>query len=147
MADPISVTSGVIALVSFGLQTSKAIYKSIESLNNHTKFVRDLNDEVKGFQNVLEELEVVISDDFVAKFTSIRLPLFSCAAACQDFNVLIRECTPNTTDSHRSMRDWTRLQFKAGDINDFRSTLSAYKSTIQIAIGGINLFVRSQKLS
>lgn len=47
MADPISVASGVVALVAFGLQTSKTILNTIESRKNQPKTVRDLKKEIE----------------------------------------------------------------------------------------------------
>ena len=140
MADPLSIASGVVALVTFGLHTSKALCTAIESLKTHTKTVRDLKAEVLALSTALEELKDAVADD-AEEFDKLKLPLLSCAVLCQDFSDLVRTCTDHTTETRISFRDWTKLQFKGHDIESFRTVLAGYKSTIQITIGGINLFV------
>ena len=139
MADPISVTSGIIALVSFGIQASQTLYSTIESLKNYTKTIRELKQQLEALRNVLKDLEKVADDDLVSEFESIKLPLYSCATSCQEFDAVIRKCTENSTDSHRSFRDWAKLRYMGDDINGFNNQLAGYKSTIQIALGGMNL--------
>ncbi|KAK4551466.1 hypothetical protein LTR86_011158 [Recurvomyces mirabilis] len=137
--DPLSITAGVIALVSFGVQTGKSLAGVINSIDNHTKVVRDLRAEVQDLQDILQQLHETITPADEAIFVQLKVPLYSCATSCQDFATLINQCTANTTDRHKSVRDWTRLQLRASDIAYFRSALSGYKSTIQVALGGINL--------
>ena len=55
----------------------------------------------------------------------------------------VRSCTSHTTESHTSVRDWTKLRFNGESIEKFRTVLAGYKSTIQITIGGIHLLVFS----
>lgn len=140
MADPLSITSGVVALITFGLQASKVLQTTINSLQNRTKTVRDLRNDVLALYAALEELNDVVGDGS-SEFDRLRLPLYSCGTLCNDFNTLLVKCTQRTTDSRASLRDWTKLQFRGSDIDEFRTTLAGYKSTIQIAIGAMNLYV------
>ena len=40
------------------------------------------------------------------------------------------------------MRDWAKLEFMRGDINEFIDTISGYKSTIAVGLGIITLYVQ-----
>lgn len=44
--------------------------------------------------------------------------------------------------SKSSIRDWAKLEFMRGDINEFIDTVSGYKSTIAVGLGIITLYVR-----
>ena len=143
MGDPVSVTASVVALVTFGIQAGNSLRKLIESFDKHTKIVRDLKTDLKSLDEVLKELAEVANNDIGKTFISLQLPLHSCGQICQEFDALIRKCASNTTDTRRSVRDWSKLQLQSDDINAFRTTLSGYKSTIQIALGGINLYAVS----
>jgi hypothetical protein len=138
MADPLSIASSVVALVTFGLQTSKILRTTIESFQNRTKTIRDLRIDVLALLGALEELNEAVEDG-AAEFDRLKLPLYSCAILCSDFNGMIHKCTSRTSDSKGSFRDWTKLHFRGNDIETFRTTLAGYKSTIQVAIGAINL--------
>jgi hypothetical protein len=139
MADPISITSGIVGLVSFGLQASQALYTTLQSLKNYTKTIRELKQQLEALQNVLQDLEKAADDELISEFESIKLPLYCCAKACKEFEGMIRKCTENSSDTHRSFRDWAKLRYMGNDINGFCDQLATYKSTIQVALGGINL--------
>ena len=139
MADPISITSGIVGLVTFGIQASQALYTTLQSLKNYTKTIRELKQQLEALQNVLQDLEKAADDELISEFESIKLPLYCCAKACKEFEVIIRKCSENSSDTHRSLRDWARLRYMGSDINGFCDQLATYKSTIQVALGGINL--------
>lgn len=139
MADPISIASGVIALVSFSVQTSKALHQAVESIKKHPKVIRELKKEVEDLQQVLEELKEVVEKGASLQLSSLSLPLRSCGIACQDFADTIYGCTKNTTEAQGSLRDWAKMKYLGGDISSFKETIGSYKSTIQIALGGMNL--------
>lgn len=40
------------------------------------------------------------------------------------------------------MRDWAKLEFMRGDINEFIDTISGYKSTIAAGLGIVTLHVQ-----
>ena len=50
MADPISLASGLLALATFAFKSSITLYKTVESFQVHPKRVRDLKEELGGFE-------------------------------------------------------------------------------------------------
>ncbi|KAF2719906.1 hypothetical protein K431DRAFT_271654 [Polychaeton citri CBS 116435] len=139
MADPISVLSGVIAIVTFTIQSSNSLYEAIKSFQNHPQKVKRLIDELEALKNVLEALKMVVEGPTPEDFNSLELPLKRCAEACKEFEELLASCSKNSGKPRTSFRDWAKLKYLGGDINDFRDTLAVYKSTISIALTGANL--------
>ncbi|WPH00600.1 Hypothetical protein R9X50_00343000 [Acrodontium crateriforme] len=139
MAEIIGVTSGIVALVSFGMSASITLHNTIQSIRNHTKNVRELRNELEALRDVLQHLKTSVDADISADVTVLELPLYRCGTACNEFNALVLKCTGNSTETRSSFRDWAKLQYMGNDINGFKNALAGYKSTIQIALGGINL--------
>ena len=46
-----------------------------------------------------------------------------------------------TEKSKTSVRDWTKVEFRKGDINKFMDTVMGYKSTIVVGLGAITILV------
>jgi hypothetical protein len=140
MAEVIGIASGVVALVTFALQSSQVLYQTVESFRSQKRAVKELKNELKSLTPVLDSLRQVSTagnDD--VDFDPLRVPLYQCGVACRDFGILIETLVSRSEQDRRSFRDWARLKYKGDDIDQFKGMLAAYKSTINIAIGDINL--------
>lgn len=139
MADPLSVTSAVVSLITVSCQASKALRDTIYSYKNHTKNVRDLKNELEALEETLQLLNVTSPGLKDADFAALELPLRRCGCACEEFRQILERCTGQTADDKAKFRSWLRIRWMGSDINGFKDTLAGYKSTIAIAIAGINL--------
>ncbi|TLD16547.1 uncharacterized protein PgNI_01139 [Pyricularia grisea] len=139
MTDPLSTASGVVALVTFALQSSVTLHRTIRSLRSQEKDARALKDELADLTSVLETLLETIEGHPNIDFGSLALPLQRCGKTCQEYGELIAKCTRHSTSSRASLRDWITQRYLQGDINDFRNMLSGYKSTINIALANANI--------
>ena len=138
MAEAIGIASGLLTLAAFALKSSQLLYKSINSFQSSRRVVRELKDELEALTAVLASLEDVSSDTDPV-FAALKLPLYSCGVACQEFEAVIAKCAPRSEQDRKSFRDWARLKYRGDDIVEFKVMLSAYKSTINIAVGDANL--------
>jgi hypothetical protein len=138
MVDPIGAASGIVALVTFALQSSKLLYKTVASFQKLPKFVEDLKNELEALNGVLQTLQGTVSSSDV-DLTALELPLRQCGKACKDFDALIAKCFRHATDSKRSFRDWARLQYLGDDVIGFQKMMAGYKSTIIIALSNVNM--------
>lgn len=145
MTDPLSTASGVVALVTFALQSSVTLHRTIRSLRSQEKDARALKDELADLTSVLETLLETIEGHPNIDFGSLALPLQRCGKICQEYGELIAKCTRHSTSSRASLRDWITQRYLQGDINDFRNMLSGYKSTINIALANANMLVVPMK--
>ncbi|KAI9147398.1 hypothetical protein HJFPF1_12418 [Paramyrothecium foliicola] len=139
MADPLSVVSGLLAIVTATIQSSKVLYQTIQSFRDHPRSVRQLIAELGALDGVLKSLEEFAGGEPLV-LVPLKLPLEQCAKACADFYVLISKCTKHSArHGSTSFRDWARLRYMDSDINGFTAMLAGYKSTIAIALADANL--------
>jgi hypothetical protein len=140
MGDPLSAASGIVALVTFALQSSKILYDTVVSFQKLPKFIQDLKDEVEALNEVLQTLQRTVAGSDV-DLTALELPLRQCGKACKDFAASIAKCSKHTTASRSSFRDWAKLRYLGDDIIGFQKMLAGYKATITIALANINMCV------
>ncbi|KAH7308612.1 hypothetical protein B0I35DRAFT_98946 [Stachybotrys elegans] len=146
MADPLSITSGVIAIVTFTIQSSTALYHAIESFKTYPKRVAELKTQLWALIDVLKSLEALSREDVTA-CRLLESPLKQCGKACQEFKCLLEECRRSSTSGRLSLSEWMRLRYRNGDIITFMESIESYKSTISIAIADTNLRTSKVTLS
>lgn len=140
MADPLSATSAVLAVVTVAIQSSKALYETVRSFQNHQRAVRHLLDELVALNKVLQSLQALAGHD-VTTFVSLKLPLEQCSQACSEFEEMVVRCSKHAGGPRTSFRDWARLRYMGNDIAGFTGMIAGYKSTICIALADANLQV------
>ncbi|OAF54981.1 hypothetical protein VC83_08537 [Pseudogymnoascus destructans] len=123
MADPLSVTASLLALVTFAAKSTQSLHQLISSFQSSQRTIRGLKEELEALNAVLQSLHATISN----------------GKACQEFEAIVLKCTNHSNGTRRSLRDWTTLTYMAGDINAFKNMLGGYKSTIAIALGDANI--------
>lgn len=138
MADPISLASGVLALTTFSIQSTKALYEVVVSFRNNGRSIRELKEELEALEVVLQSLQNIQSDEQI-DLSVLKLPLLRCGQACRDFADIIEKCTARSNKDKASFRDWVALTYRGKDIAGFRAVIGAYKSTIVIALADMNM--------
>ncbi|OBT46596.1 hypothetical protein VE00_01735 [Pseudogymnoascus sp. WSF 3629] len=138
MADPLSVTASLLALVTFAAKSTQSLYQLIASFQSSQRTIRGLKEELEALNEVLQSLHATISNGKV-DLTPLTLPLTRCNQACQEFEAIVLKCTKHSNGPKKSFRDWTTLTYMGGDINAFKNMLGGYKSTIAIALGDANI--------
>lgn len=138
MTDPLSVAAGVAGLATLAAASSKILYETVDGIKNSTKTILEVKEEVESLSNVLKSLQDTLAVGDV-DFSSLVSPLSSCARICGEFAALIRSCSTQSGERTFSLRDFFRFSYKGKTINEFRSLVSAYKSTISIALADANL--------
>ena len=138
MADALSVASSLIALATFAFEASKSLYTLVEGFKNTQRTVRELRYELESLTQVLGTLISAVKDN-EAELASLKLPLLRCGKICSEFREIIRKCVAHSNGQRTSFRDWAKLQYMGGNINDLKTTLAGYKATISIALGGATL--------
>ncbi|KAH7061973.1 hypothetical protein BKA63DRAFT_527183 [Paraphoma chrysanthemicola] len=138
MADPISIASGILTLVTFSLKASTSLFQTVRSYNSHARNVRDLRDELEALTLVLTSLNEAAERGEV-DFATLKLPLCRCGNACKDFEAIIVKTTQHSNGSKNSFRDWAKLKYMGDDIVGFKNMITGYKSIITIALCDANL--------
>jgi Fungal N-terminal domain of STAND proteins len=140
MAEPIGITSGLVALATFAFQSSLSLYQAIANFQSNKRIVRELKEELEALEAVLKSLQVATTDNTV-DLPALKLPLLRCGQACREFEALIAKCTTHSNGSKTSIRDWAKLTYMGDDIVGFKNMLAGYKATICIALGDANLYI------
>ncbi len=139
MADPLSATSALVGLIAFSYQASKALHDTIKSFRQHPKYVRDLKDELSTLEGVLLLLEQSLTTSGAEDYHAIEYPIGRCGRACEEFQQALQKCLGRDDGDTSSFRGWLKIRWMGSDIHGFRDTLAGYKSTIAIAMAGVNL--------
>ncbi|KAH8701437.1 hypothetical protein GQ44DRAFT_631717 [Phaeosphaeriaceae sp. PMI808] len=140
MADPLSITAGVLAVGGFALKSSMALHSMVRDFRSQNSSARALKAELGDLTGVLSALLETISNNPVLDFRSLERPLQRCGNACEEYGKIIARCMQHSDNASRSsMRDWITQKYLQGDINDFRTMIAAHKSTINIALANANL--------
>lgn len=139
MADPLSIAAGIIAVITATIQSSTALYHTIESFKNYPQRVRELLKQILSLTKILESLrELSEQDESVG--APLEVPLRECGAACARFKTVL-ELHRGSLSNGKSFATWISFRFRNGDIVNFMETLAVYKSTMAIAIADANLYV------
>lgn len=139
MADPISLASGVLTLAVFAHKSCLTLYTTIQSFKTHPKRVRDLTEELQALIGVLESLSDTMRFHTDVDIPALDLPLRRCSSACDEFLAELQKCCSRSGGDRQSFRDWAKLRYMGDDMNDFKDSLAAYKSTINIALQDVQL--------
>lgn len=138
--DPLSISSGVLAVGGFTLKAIMALHGNIRSMKSQDKDARALKGELSDLTGVLSSLLETIASNPTLDFEALEGPLQRCGNACEEYGKIIARCTKYSSDTSRpSLRDWIQQKYLQGDINDFKAMLAAHKATINIALANANL--------
>lgn len=141
MAESIGLASGLLTLTLFALQSSAALYNTIQSFQSHQKRVRDLVEELEALNGVLQPLKDTLQATNSLNLSSLELPLRRCGDSCKEFEQELLKCSSRSTGGRTSFRDWAKLRYMGDDVDGFRRLLAGYKLTICIALTDANLCV------
>ena len=139
MAEPLGLASAILALATFALKTSVTLYDDIKSFRSHPKKVRDLLEELRSLEEVLEMLMKTVGAAVEADFSALKIPLQRCGEACEEFGIELARCSTRSSTDRTSFRDWAKMKYMGEDIDGFRQQLAGYKSTINIALADATL--------
>jgi hypothetical protein len=140
MADPLSITTGILTVGGFALKSSIGLHKIIRDMRSQNRDARALKAELSDLTEVLSSLLDTISSNPTLDFNALKLPLQRCGNACEEYGKMIARCTKHSADTSRSsIRDWITQKYLQGDINDFKAMLASYKATINIALANANM--------
>jgi hypothetical protein len=94
--------------------------------------------KLDALNQVIEELQKV-AVDHEKDLSTLKLPLLRCGKTCKEFEDVIEKCAPRPDVQRTRIIEWARLRYMGGDISNLKATLSGYKATISIALGGATL--------
>ncbi|KAJ5198201.1 uncharacterized protein N7498_007318 [Penicillium cinerascens] len=141
MADPLSITASLLAVITAAVQSTKALRETIIRFKDRDKTLTRLQNELHDLFTILDSLKQVI-DTEASMLELLQGPIERCTQVCREFE---QSMETFGRKSKTGFRDWAKMEFMRGDINEFIDTISGYKSTISVGLGTIT--IRNAKIS
>lgn len=135
--NPADIASEVVELVDFATQFSRLLGDTIGNCNSNSKRVDELTRELSDLRDVLHDLYVRVTEPAL-DFSALKIPLFNCGQICKNFAELILKSTPDSNTGLKK-KSLIHLKYKGKDFRAFSIVITAYKSTIKIALEDANM--------
>ena len=127
------------AVITAAVQSTKSLYETIKRFKDRNKTLRRLQDELEDLSNILNSLTQGTNAE-TSMLALLQGPIERCSQVCRDFEQSMEVFIGK---SKTGIRDWTKMEFMRGDINEFIDTIAGYKSTISVGLGTISMSVAS----
>jgi hypothetical protein len=135
--DPVSISVSVLAVITAALQSANTLKETVTRFKERNKTLGRLQNELEDLTKILDLLQNAVETD-ASVLALLEGPVGRCSQLCSEFEDSIKVFAKK---SKTGFRDWTRMEFMRGDINEFIETLAGYKSTISIGLGTITMLV------
>ncbi|KIW90636.1 uncharacterized protein Z519_08419 [Cladophialophora bantiana CBS 173.52] len=140
MADPLSISASLLAVTTAAVQSTKSLYETVKRFKDRDKTLRRLQDELSDLTNILDSLTQVTNSE-QSMLTLLQGPIERCNQVCREFEQSMKVFSGK---SKTGFRDWTKMEFMRGNINEFIDTIAGYKSTISVGLGTITMMHTSK---
>jgi chromosome segregation ATPase len=137
MANALSISASVLAIVAAAFQTTKSLNGTVNRYKGRDKTLQRLQGELEDLLNILGTLEATLNSENSVLYL-LKGPLSRCSQLCHDFEISMVEFNGK---SKPGSGDWAKMEFMRGDINDFTEVLAGYKATISVALGTVTMLV------
>ncbi|EGY20843.1 uncharacterized protein VDAG_02367 [Verticillium dahliae VdLs.17] len=135
MADPLSISASILGVVTAAIVTTRSLKETVQRFRDRDRSLRRLVEQLTDLITVLDALQEVAHVE-ASMLTLLEGPVDRCRQLCHEFQDAMEDFKGK---SSMGFRDWTKMEFMKGDINEFMDTLSGYKSTISVGLGTITL--------
>ncbi|KAL2856078.1 hypothetical protein BJX68DRAFT_229990 [Aspergillus pseudodeflectus] len=133
--DPVSISVSVLAVITAALQSANTLKETVTRFKERNKTLGRLQNELEDLTKILDLLQNAVETD-ASVLALLQGPVGRCSQLCSEFEDSIKVFAKK---SKTGFRDWTRMEFMRGDINEFIETLAGYKSTISVGLGTITM--------
>jgi hypothetical protein len=135
--DPLSISVSVLAIITAAVQATNSLCETVQRFKDRNKTLGRLQAELVDLANILGSLTKVTNDE-ASTLTLLQGPIERCSQVCQEFEQSMKVFSGK---SKTGFRDWAKMEFMRGDINEFIDTIAGYKSTITVGLGTITMLV------
>ncbi|KAH7330540.1 hypothetical protein BKA65DRAFT_509594 [Rhexocercosporidium sp. MPI-PUGE-AT-0058] len=133
--DPLSIGASVLTVIAATITTVKTLNETVGRYRGRDKTLARLQGGLHDLIGILESLEAAAAVE-TPILALLKGPVGRCAQVSREFEAAMKTFDAK---SKSSLKDWAKMEFMRGDINEFIDTLADYKSTITIGLGTINM--------
>ncbi|KAE9373695.1 hypothetical protein N431DRAFT_407372 [Stipitochalara longipes BDJ] len=133
--DPLSIRTSALTVITATIATVKALYETVKRYQGRDKTLGRLQGGLLDLVAILNSLEAAANSE-TPILTLLTGPVDRCAQVCREFEDAMKTFNGK---SKTGLKDWAKMEFMRGDINEFIDTLVDYKSTITVGLGTITM--------
>ena len=133
--DPLSISVSALTIIAATISSVKALQETVNRYKGRDKTLGRLQGGLLDLVTILNSLEAVANGE-TPVLTLLKGPVGRCAQVCREFEDAMKIFSGK---SKTDLKDWTKMEFMRGNINEFIDTLADYKSTITIGLGTITM--------
>ncbi|KAF9887226.1 hypothetical protein FE257_010480 [Aspergillus nanangensis] len=126
MVEPLSITASVLAVITAAVQSTKSLCDTLKRFKGRDKTLRRLQDELQDLTNILDSLAQVTKAE-MSMVALLQGPIDRCNQICRDFEQSMKAFSGKSTTG---LRDWAKMEFMRGDINEFIDTIAGHSSKV-----------------
>ncbi|GMF74449.1 unnamed protein product [Aspergillus oryzae] len=126
MADPLSIAASALAVITAAIQSTKSLVDTVKRFKDRDKTLRRLQAELEDLANILDALAHVTATE-KSMLALLGDPIKRCSQICCEFE---QSMNVFSEKSKMGFRDWAKMEFKRGDINDFIDTIAGQTTKV-----------------
>ncbi|KAL2833322.1 hypothetical protein BDW59DRAFT_169019 [Aspergillus cavernicola] len=135
MAEPLGIAASVLAIITTAIQSTKSLHDTVRHFKVRNKTLQRLKDELEDLTEILDLLTHAVNTE-ASVLVLLQGPIDRCSQVCREFEQSMKVFSRN---SKTGFRDWRKMEFMGGDINEFIDIISGYRSTISVGLGTITM--------
>jgi hypothetical protein len=144
MADPFSITVGVIGIITPALHATRLLLEDLRKITEAPATVRALGQDVSFVEGTLESLAAVSQPQWTALGETVaaqsKNAITACTTSCTEFRKDLQRWTRHSTDGGMAWRDRVSLGlFRENQIKAMSGQLEKYRTTLNIIISTATL--------
>ncbi|KAH8657224.1 hypothetical protein BGZ60DRAFT_383964 [Tricladium varicosporioides] len=133
--DPLSISASVLTVIAATITTVNTLRETVKRYKGRDKTLNRLEGGLLDLVTILNSLEAAANNE-TPILSLLTGPVGRCAQVCHEFEEAMKIFTGK---SKTGLKDWAKMEFMRGDINDFIDTLADYKSTIAVGLGTVTI--------
>lgn len=134
--DPLSISASALTIIAATITTVKTLNETVGRYKGRDKTLARLQGGLHDLISILKSLEDAAATAETPILALLKGPVSRCAQVSREFEDAMKTFGAK---SKPGLKDWAKMEFMRGDINEFIDTLADYKSTITIGLGTINM--------
>jgi Fungal N-terminal domain of STAND proteins len=146
MVDPLTIASGVSALVSNAYKLCFSISQTIDGIATAPRHIRAISRDLKAFYSVLGTLKAYLDDEEIsggvlhpATSADLEAVLTNCMTIFKDFNTIVKNYIKKSSEGGVTLARSGQWTWNEKEIWSLREHLAAHKITLNVAIAAANL--------
>ncbi|RHZ63789.1 uncharacterized protein CDV56_108866 [Aspergillus thermomutatus] len=147
MADPLSITAGIVGIAVPALQGLRLLLHDLQSIRDAPETISNLKDNIRAIELALISLQAISEQEWESLGTTVadeaKATIATCTKACEIFRSNLQRWTGHSQDGNGRLSRLDRAKvgiFKQGQIKSMCEQLQSCKITINSVVSIATLY-------